>query len=119
MSNAKVVRERLLKNGVELINKLEEVALHGKDDFEGDLISLQLLVKQISPMIKLVDDQMKLPTGKNREESLDYVVVLLNDGQITSEQAIGYAKAIREAQSIFELKELEERLLALEQEDNK
>lgn len=119
-NSAKAMRQILLKHGEELIMLLKDVAVNGKEGandgmgFDGDLTSLQILVKQALPLMRVSDDVVVIPTNSDREDKIDILIELMERGDITAEQANAYSDVIKKCQDIKELDDMMVRIYQLE-----
>jgi len=114
---AREIRTRLLTNGIEIIDQVEKIALHGDPNYNGDIKALNLMVKLISPMISMNDDRRKL-TENDKIPITEQVTTLLYAGELSVVEAQEYYKCISGAKIISDMDELMERLEVLEIEND-
>lgn len=109
MATAYEIRNRLLENGIEIVEKIEDIALNGTEGYEGDLSTLKLVFKTISPFMDISDDPIEL-TEEDRNSSVDEAIQLYKDGKISHKQALDHARLIGVAQDITDVRDAMKKL---------
>ena len=112
---ARDIRKELLKDGPEFVKLLKEVARVGAEEanYTGDLKTLHIVAKLLSPAMDLKDDKRKITEGQ-REGANENINTLVFSGDISAIEAQEYLKAISAVKVISEMDEIMDRLAELE-----
>jgi hypothetical protein len=104
MNTAKRAREKLLSHADEIIDTFVKLALGKLYDFKGDSNCLEIAFKAVLPATRIEDDSIKVENAKTRTETVDGILKLMNNGEITPTQA---EKAIVAVDKGTDVKEIE------------
>jgi len=84
---------------------VHDIAKYGEEacEYSGDLSTLKMVYKNISPLIAIDDDPIPL-TAEDRNASVNEVIQLYKDGEITMTQAMEHTRLIGMAQDVTDVR---------------